>query len=56
MVDDVVVHYHMADFFDSQRYVGIRYDDPLFGVDWPVEPAHISERDRAFPDFDPRCV
>ena len=56
MVDDVVVHYLMADFFDSQRYVGIRYDDPLFGVDWPVEPAHISERDRAFSDFDPLCV
>ncbi len=55
MVDDVVVHYQMADFYDSQRYTGIRYDDPLFGVDWPAEPSHISERDMAHAFFDPQC-
>jgi dTDP-4-dehydrorhamnose 3,5-epimerase len=32
---------------------GIRYDDPKFGIDWPVPPAELSEKDRTWPDYDP---
>lgn len=32
---------------------GIRWDDPRFAIEWPVEPVEISDRDRAHPDFDP---
>ena len=31
-------------------------DDPVFAFRWPIEPVVISDRDRAFPDFDPRSV
>ncbi|ADZ72684.1 dTDP-4-dehydrorhamnose 3,5-epimerase [Polymorphum gilvum] len=30
---------------------GVRWDDPQFAIDWPHEPAVISDRDRAHPDF-----
>lgn len=32
---------------------GVRWDDPLFGIRWPRQPAVISERDRSYPDFVP---
>lgn len=32
---------------------GVRWDDPRFGIEWPVEPAVISDKDRSHPDFDP---
>jgi dTDP-4-dehydrorhamnose 3,5-epimerase len=31
---------------------GIRWDDPAIGVDWPLAPEVISERDRRFPPVD----
>jgi dTDP-4-dehydrorhamnose 3,5-epimerase len=30
---------------------GVRWNDPQFGIVWPHQPAVISERDRAHPDF-----
>jgi dTDP-4-dehydrorhamnose 3,5-epimerase len=32
---------------------GVRWNDPAFGISWPFEPLHISERDAAFADFAP---
>lgn len=52
MDDNVIVHYHMADFYAPELYAGIRFDDPKFSIAWPAEPLVISERDRGFPDFD----
>jgi dTDP-4-dehydrorhamnose 3,5-epimerase len=54
LADDTEVHYQM-----SYRYVpdagrGVRWDDAAFGIEWPaVEERIISERDRAYPDFEP---
>lgn len=30
---------------------GVRWSDPMFGIDWPHAPAVISQRDRDWPDF-----
>ena len=51
-----IVHYYMSEFFVPGAGRGIRYNDPAFGVRWPSEPVVISERDRAYPDFDPRQI
>ena len=53
LADDTEVLYQM-----SRRYVpdaarGVRFDDPAFGIEWPVAPSVISERDRGYPDFRP---
>lgn len=36
---------------DAER--GIRYNDPKFGIQWPIPPAELSEKDKAWPDYDP---
>ena len=56
LAPDTIVVYHMADFYDSERYAGIRYDDPLLSIEWPFEPVLISEKDRSFPNLDPAGV
>jgi dTDP-4-dehydrorhamnose 3,5-epimerase len=48
---DTVVHYYMGDYFKPESYVGFRYNDPYFDVQWPDAPMVISDRDAAFPDF-----
>ncbi len=32
---------------------GVRWNDPRFGVQWPITPVEISAKDAAWPDFDP---
>lgn len=32
---------------------GIRYNDPKFNIEWPIEPIIISEKDANWRDFDP---
>ena len=31
---------------------GIRFDDPKFGIKWPVAPTELSDKDRQWPDYD----
>jgi dTDP-4-dehydrorhamnose 3,5-epimerase len=32
---------------------GVRFDDPKFGIDWPLTPTELSDKDRKWPDYDP---
>jgi len=32
---------------------GVRFNDPKFGIRWPIEPTEMSDKDRNWPDYDP---
>ena len=51
MSENTIVHYYMGDLFNPDTYHGIRYNDPMFSVDWPCEPKVISEKDLNIPDY-----
>lgn len=48
------VLYFVTAFYSPTRERGVRWNDPRFGIEWPLEPVVISDRDRAHPDFDPK--
>lgn len=48
--DDSEIFYQMSEAFSPSSARGLRWNDPAFGVDWPIEVAVISERDRSYPD------
>jgi dTDP-4-dehydrorhamnose 3,5-epimerase len=50
--DNSTVFYMVTEFYNPQAERGLRWDDPAFGIDWPLEVAEISERDTKHPDFD----
>ncbi|MBI5570805.1 MAG: dTDP-4-dehydrorhamnose 3,5-epimerase family protein [Desulfomonile tiedjei] len=50
--DSTTILYYMSEAYSAGAYRGFRYNDPLFGFQWPAEPAVISEKDRSYPDFD----
>ena len=50
--DDTRVGYLMSDFHAPELAGGVRWDDPAFGVAWPLPVTVISPRDRDYPDFD----
>ena len=51
--DDSEVLYHMSEFYSPEHGRGVRWDDPVFEIDWPVADPIMNERDRDYPDFVP---
>lgn len=51
--DDTECFYFSDEFYAPDFERGVRWNDPEFGIEWPLEPAVISEKDCDLPDFDP---
>lgn len=49
LTDDVEVHYLMSARYHPEAAAGVRYDDPAFGIEWPLPVSSVSERDRSWP-------
>lgn len=47
--DDAVVEYKVSDYYHPEYAFGIRYDDPVFGIEWPVSNPVLSEQDMQWP-------
>jgi len=45
------MYYQTSQFYVPEHARGIRYDDPAFGITWPLPVGSISEADRSWPDF-----
>jgi len=54
--DQTEVFYQMSEFYYPDLARGLRWDDPAFRIEWPAQPRVISDRDRTYPDFDPRLL
>lgn len=53
LVADCQVVYQVSNHYHPELEGGVRWDDPYFGIDWPVREPILSVRDAAFPDFKP---
>lgn len=53
LVDGAEVLYQISAEYAPEAARGVRWDDPAFGIAWPMAPTSMSERDRTFPDFRP---
>jgi dTDP-4-dehydrorhamnose 3,5-epimerase len=51
LADDTEVDYYISDFYAPECASGLRWNDPAFGIDWPLEARIISQKDQSYPDF-----
>ncbi len=51
LTDDTEVFYQMSEFYTPDAARGLRWDDPAFGIEWPIETLIISEKDRTYPNW-----
>ena len=49
--DDSDVFYLVSEFYTPNSERGVRYDDPAFGIEWPVPVSVVSEKDAGWPKF-----
>ena len=55
LADDTEVLYQMTDFYAPELAAGVRWNDSVFGIKWPIaSEVVISDRDAGYPDFDRR--
>lgn len=54
LADDTDVLYHISADHRPDLARGVRWNDPAFGIAWPVQPSVISDRDSSYPSFDPQ--
>jgi dTDP-4-dehydrorhamnose 3,5-epimerase len=45
------VFYQMTEFYEPSAGRGVRWDDPAFGIEWPMPPTVMSEKDRSYADL-----
>lgn len=53
LMDDCYVQYQISGEYAPDSGRGVRWNDPRFDLQWPMEPAVISDRDRTYDDFLP---
>jgi dTDP-4-dehydrorhamnose 3,5-epimerase len=49
--DDTEVVYQVSQFYTPGAEAGLRWDDPAFSINWPLEVQVISDKDRNWPDY-----
>ncbi|MBN1548969.1 MAG: dTDP-4-dehydrorhamnose 3,5-epimerase [Syntrophaceae bacterium] len=47
--DKAELIYHHSEFYSPEREQGLRFDDPILAIRWPLKPAAVSPRDQSYP-------
>jgi dTDP-4-dehydrorhamnose 3,5-epimerase len=51
LTDETEITYQVSQFYTPGSEKGIRFDDPTFDIQWPLEVTSMSDKDRTWPDF-----
>jgi dTDP-4-dehydrorhamnose 3,5-epimerase len=52
LADDTEIFYLVSQFYSAGAERGLRWNDPAFGIEWPITQALvISDKDRRWPDW-----
>ncbi|MBT8102615.1 MAG: dTDP-4-dehydrorhamnose 3,5-epimerase family protein [Gammaproteobacteria bacterium] len=49
--DNSYVQYQIGGTYAPEAACGVRWNDPQFGIKWPMQPLVISDRDRDYEDY-----
>lgn len=53
LCDDSEMYYTTTALYAGSAARGVRFDDPAFGIAWPLPVSVISDADRGWPDYRP---
>ena len=53
LADETEVTYQVSQFYTPGAEGGVRYNDPAFGIEWPLAVQVISDKDQNWPDYSP---
>jgi dTDP-4-dehydrorhamnose 3,5-epimerase len=47
--DNTEMYYMASEYYTPSTVAGVRYDDPVFKIQWPLSATSVSEQDRNWP-------
>ncbi len=53
LAEQTEAFYFVDEFYAPEQERGVRFNDPKFKIQWPIEPVVVSDKDRGHRDFDP---
>lgn len=56
LTDGAEVSYQVSEFYTPGQERGLRYDDPAFDIDWPLEVSVLSPKDASWQPFEREAV
>ena len=56
LTDDVEVQYKADNYYSPEHDGGVRWDDPAIGVEWPMRPVILSDKDKNAPTLAERVA
>jgi len=51
LADNTEATYQVSEFYTPGAERGLRWNDPAIGIEWPLEPVVISEKDQSWDDY-----
>ncbi len=51
LVDDTAVYYMISNTYAPEYARGVRWNDPAFGIKWPLTEPIMADKDRLLPDY-----
>ena len=51
LTDNSEIIYLVTEFYNQEHEDILRWDDPFHGIDWPIQPQEISEKDAGVDDW-----
>ena len=49
LIDSTEMYYMASEVYTPETARGVRFDDPLFNISWPLSPTEMSEQDKNWP-------
>ena len=49
LIDDTEVFYQISEFYAPDKAAGLRFNDPMLAIQWPIPVTAISEKDQNWP-------
>jgi dTDP-4-dehydrorhamnose 3,5-epimerase len=52
LVDNTEFLYYISEPYSKEHESGVKWNDPVFNINWPLEPTVISDKDKNWPAFE----
>lgn len=49
LTNNCLIQYLMSEFYSPKNASGVRWNDPIFNIYWPLKPTIMSEKDKNWP-------
>jgi dTDP-4-dehydrorhamnose 3,5-epimerase len=53
--DNSELVYFISEVYSKENESGVRWDDPVFAINWPLEPTVIADKDKQWPAFESKA-